>query len=590
MTKILTTTIVGLLIASLTLSSTGFAIPVIAAETQTSDAHDGSSHVKHVLLISVDGLHQSDIDWYVSNHPNSEIAKLVQGGAEFTNAHTSDPSDSDPGGTALMTGGDPRATGVYYDVEYNHDTYEAGTTSCHGPTGGDVIYDSPDDMNVSRLDAGQNIPGIDSNPALIMGMTATPQTLLVPSTFPVDPVTCQPIPPYAYLKVNTMFEVAKAAGMLTAWSDKHAVYSSFNGPSGNGLDDFFAPEIDSIPVEPNGVPYPSGGSWTSDNAATKQYDGYKVQAIINEIDGLDHSGKNNVGVPAIFGMNFQAVSVAEKLFHSPATLIGPDAHGNYTEGPVLAGGYLPGTSTPGPLLSMALDYTNAQLEKMVSEIHKQGLTDSTAIIVSAKHGQSPQDPNLLHRIKDGPIIDAINNAWNVNIGCTSSCAPLIVAGTDDDLWQSYLSVKTQAAADFVASYLWNHSAPGKLYNGTTVSVPHSGLAQIYSGKAAADFFGVPVSDPRHPDVFGRAQVGTVYTGGSKIAEHGGDNPGDRDVPILVYAPGNVKPDSNGKWVETTQIAPTILQLLGLDPHDLQSVKIEHTQVLPGLHSDNGQKQ
>ncbi|MDE1816498.1 MAG: alkaline phosphatase family protein [Thaumarchaeota archaeon] len=300
----------------MTLGSTGFAIPAIA-DVQTPDAHKDNSHVKHVLLISVDGLHQSGLDWYVSNHPNSELAKLVQGGAEFTNAHTSDPSDSDPGGTALMTGGDSRATGVYYNVEYNHNTYEAGTTSCHGPAGGDVVYDSPDDINDTRLDAGQNIPGLDSNPALVMDMTGTPQTLLVPSTFPVDPVTCQPIPPHSYLKVNTMFEVAKAAGLLTAWSDKHPVYESFNGPSGHGIDDFFAPEIDSNAVEPNGVPYPGGISWTGSNAATKQYDGYKVQAVLNEIDGYDHSGKNKVGVPAIFGMNFQTVSTAEAVIERP---------------------------------------------------------------------------------------------------------------------------------------------------------------------------------------------------------------------------------------------------------------------------------
>ena len=34
-------------------------------------------------------------------------------------------------------------------------------------------------------------------------------------------------------------------------------------------------------------------------------------------------------------------------------------------------------------------------------------------------------------------------------------------------------------------------------------------------------------------------------------------------------------------VETTQIAPTILKLLGLDPDALQAVQIEHTAVLPG---------
>ena len=44
-----------------------------------------------------------------------------------------------------------------------------------------------------------------------------------------------------------------------------------------------------------------------------QYDGYKVQAILNEIDGFDHSGTHRVGTPAIFGMNFQTISTAQKL-------------------------------------------------------------------------------------------------------------------------------------------------------------------------------------------------------------------------------------------------------------------------------------
>jgi hypothetical protein len=540
-----------------------------------------------VLLISVDGLHQSDLAWYVQHHPDSAFATLVRGGMEFTNAHTAVPSDSDPGATALMTGGDPRATGVYYDVAYNHATYEAGTRSCHGqPTGGDVVYDSPDDLNASRLDAGQNIPGIDQNPAKILNMTGHPQTLLVPSTFPVDPATCEPIWPHSYLKVNTIFEVAKAAGMRTAWSDKHPVYESFNGPSGRGIDDLFTPEIDSLAVEPNGQPYPGAIAWTDDNAATKQYDGYKVRAILNEINGFDHSGRFHAGVPAIFGMNFQTVSTAEKLFESPATLIGPDAKGHFALGPALRGGYFPGTHIPRPLLQSALDYVNAQLQRMLDAVHRQGLTGSTAIIVTAKHGQSPRDPNVLRRIDDGAIVAAINSAWDNRTACKSNCTPLIVAGTDDDVWQSYLSVKTQTAADFVKDCLWDHSAPAVTYYNRTVAVPHSGLGNIYAGKAAAAFFGVPVSDPRHPDVFGRVQVGVVYTTHTKIAEHGGSNPGDRDVAMLVYAPGTVRPGTNGQWVETTQVAPTVLKLLGLDPHDLEAVQIEHTAVLPGLHVDD----
>jgi arylsulfatase A-like enzyme len=282
-------------------------------------------------------------------------------------------------------------------------------------------------------------------------------------------------------------------------------------------------------------------------------------------------------------MNFQTVSVAEKV-DGPATLIGPDANGNYTTGPKELAGYLPGTTTPGPLLASALDYVDAQLERMVDTIHQEGLASSTAIIITAKHGQSPQDPLQLKRIKDGPIIDAINAAWTAQTGDQNN---LIVAGTNDDLWQSYLSVKTQAAADFVKTYLWNHSATAVLYNNDGVNrgteqVAHSGLAQIYAGHEAAAFFGVPYSDPRYPDVFGRVQVGTVYTGGSKIAEHGGDNPGDREVPLLVYAPGAVPHSSVHAWVDTTQVAPTILHLLGLNPNALKAVREEGTKVLPGI--------
>ena len=572
------------------------AIPAAGASTH----RDGQ--IKHVLLISVDGMHQSDLAWYVARHPSSELARLASGGAEFTNNHASDPSDSDPGGTAIMTGGDPRATGVFYDVEYSHATDEAGAACTPGrpATGGDVIYDSPDDSlnavpdlldngsgnTFPSFDEGGSIfpSGVDKNPATIMKLSPRPQSGLNPGSYPVNPETCKPIAPWDYLKVNTIFQVIKKAGMRTAWSDKHAIYTSFNGPGSGGksIDDFFAPEIDSQAVEPNGVPYPTDTDWAHDDAATKQYDAYKVQAVLNELNGYTHSGGEKVGVPAVLGMNFQAVSVAEKV-DSPSTLTkNPD--GTYTEGPTELAGYYPGGKTPRPLLASALDYVNAQLERMAATIQHDGLASSTAIIITAKHGQSPQNPLLLKRIKDGPIISAINAAWTAKTGDKNN---LIVAGTDDDLWQSYLSVKTQDAANFVKTYLWEHSATAVLYsndgvNRGTEQVAHSGLAQIYAGHEAARFFGVPYSNPRYPDVFGRVQIGTVYTGGSKIAEHGGDNPADRDVPLLVYAPGAVGPSKSHAWVETTQVAPTTLRLLGLDPRALTAVQVEGTRVLPGI--------
>jgi hypothetical protein len=609
----------------------GSAAAVSAHQTKADHDHHGDQ-IKHVLLISVDGMHQSDLDWYIANHPYSELAKLASGGAEFTNNHTSDPSDSDPGGTAIMTGGDPRATGVYYDVEYSHGVDEpsliggqpTGATCTPGQpaTGGDVIFDSPDDKLPAVPDllnngSGQTFPsfdeggsiypnGDDTDPGKIMNLTPAPQSELNPGNFPVDPKTCQPIQPWDYLKVNSIFGVIHAAGMRTAWSDKHAIYTSFNGhgSGGTAIDDFFGPEIDSQAVEPDGTPYPSDTDWAHDDAATKQYDSYKVQAVINELNGYDHSGTNHVGTPAILGMNFQAVSVAEKVDSAQTLVKNPD--GTYSESPSdcftattpdpqCLAGYYPGTTTPRPLLASALDYVNAQLQLMADTIHADHLASSTAIIITAKHGQSPQDPLLLKRIKDGPIISAINAAWTAQTGDKNN---LIVAGTDDDLWQSYLSVKTQQAADFVKSYLWTHSATAVLYNNDgnntrgpnhngTEQVPHSGLAQIYAGHEAAAFFGVPYSDPRYPDVFGRVQVGVVYTGGTKIAEHGGDNPGDRDVPLIVYAPGTVRPSRSDRWVETTQVAPTILRLLGLNPWDLQAVREEGTQVLPGVDQRRG---
>ncbi len=573
------------------------AFPLLSASAHPTPPANPHS-AKHVLLISVDGMHQSDLDWYVAHHPGSTLAMLTHRGVEFTHASTSNPSDSDPGGTALMTGGNPKSTGIYYDVEYSHKTDQPGAPCTPGQpaTGGDVIYDSPDDALASVPDFidpasgafpsfdenGSIFPGgVDTNPAAIMNLKNDASSFNT-STFPVDPVTCHSITPWDYLGDNTIFQVIHHAGMRTAWSDKHAVYMSFNGPGSNGqsIDDFFGPEIDSQAVEPNGVPYPQDDDWAHIEAATQQYDGYKVQAVLHEIDGRDHSGTTQVGTPAVLGMNFQAVSVAQKIRSTPTTLVGPDANGDYTTSAPQPGGYqwVNGRLVPGPVLSSALGYVDAQLGRMVSEIQHDGLAGSTSIIVTAKHGQSPQDPNQLITVQDGPIIDAINAAWQQT---HPDNARLIVAGTDDDLWQSYLSDNSQDACDFVKAYLWDHTAQGFNVNKNPVTVQHSGLAQIWAGADAAHFFGVQVDDGRYPDVFGKVQEGIVYAKPTKLAEHGGMNPGDRHVLMVVSGAG-VHHQVETSSVETTQVAPTVLALLGLDPHQLTAVQQEGTQVLPGV--------
>jgi len=538
------------------LGAAGVAGAIAAGTSLPASAEPSDAPVKHVLLLSVDGMHQSDLAYYVANHPASALARLVAGGREFTGARTPFPSDSFPGMVGQVTGGDPRVTGIYYDDSYNRGLLPAGTTTCAGVKPGvEVTYFEALDRNPRALDAGQGLPNL---PAGILGMTGNPATLIDPALLPVDPTTCQPVYPHSYLKVNTVFEVARTANLRTAWSDKHAAYEILDGPSGTGIQDLFTPEINSDA--------PTGGSpidWTKDNALTRQYDSYKVAAVINEINGFDHSGTTQVGTPAIFGMNFQTVSTAQKL---------PKSGGR-------PGGYLADGTTPGPVLSGALEYINTQVGAMIGALAAQHLDRTTTIILSAKHGQSPQTPSALTRIPDGPIIDALNAAWKA--ADPGSTSPLVAFSVNDDGMLIWLNDRSLRAERFARSFLLGYSGVGNDINSNPKSYTSAGLAQVYAGQGAADLIGTPKSDARVPDVVGIAQYGTVYTGGhGKIAEHGGANSQDRSVPLVVSGAGVRRPAVIDAPVQTIQIAPTILGLLRLDPNSLQAVQAEGTRGLP----------
>ncbi len=547
----------------------------LASTPSPAAARAGVAPIKHVLLISVDGLHQTDLTYYARTHPTSELARIYAGGDAFANARTPVPSDSFPGMVGQVTGGTPGTTGVYYDDSANQALDAPGTTDCATATPGTAVnldesLDTGWDGDDSHLtiDAGQGLSGL---PGSILSMTGHPQSLLNPAEEPVDPSTCKPVAPWNYLKVNTVFGVLHAAHRVTAWADKHPAYAILSGPGdGNNIDDLFTPEINAPALKPDGSAWPDGIDYTGDNAATQQYDTYKVDAVLNWIKGLDHQGTGHLGVPALFGMNFQTVSTAEKLYSSPST--------------GRKGGYLDNGTVPGKLLVGALNYVNAQMTRIVAGLRAAGLSTSTAIILSAKHGQSPEDTSDLVRIDDGPIIDGLNKAWAAADPAWESAhnnAPLWLGGTDDDGIMWWLNDRAPAATRFAYQYLWSHSATGVNYANQKVTLPHSGLIRAYYGASADRYFKVPDSDTHHPDVFGVVKVGVVYTTGTKIAEHGGANPDDRDVPLVVYAPGHVTRARHTATVFTYQIAPTILRLLSLSPNALEAVRIDHTQVLPG---------
>ena len=526
------------------------ALTTTAAAPASAQAHAA----RHVLLLSVDGLHQSDLAWYVARHPESALARLAAGGVEYTHATTTIPSDSFPGLVGQLTGGNPGTTGLYYDDSYSSALLPAGTTNCVGAKPGAEVDLTEDlDHNKDSIDAGQGLAGL---PGSILKMTGDARSLIDPSKLPVDPKSCKPVYPHSYLKVNTVFNVARKAGLRTAWSDKHVAYDILNGPSGTGIQDLFAPEINS-----QAIGYPAGVDWTKDNAATEQYDGYKVQAVLNEIDGYDHSRTHKAGTPAVFGMNFQSVSTAQKL---------PASNG-------LTGGYV-AKDVPGPLLEKNLGFVDQEVGAFLAELHQQHLDRSTTVILSSKHGQSPTDPKALTRIDDGPLLDGLNSAWK---SAHPGAGDLVAHAVDDDGMLIWLSDRSRAATAFAKAYLLAQSGTGNDIDGKARAFTASGLKTLYAGAATADYFHVRPGDSRVPDLLGIAQNGVVYTGGKgKIAEHGGSHADDLDVPLVVS--GAATPHGirvNGP-VQTTQIAPTILRLIGLNPRALDAVRIEHTKALP----------
>jgi hypothetical protein len=552
--------------------------PAIAAQASASRVS------RHVLVLSIDGLHQSDLAYYVKAHPRSALASLVGSGTEYTKAQTTFPSDSFPGMVAQFTGGGAATSGVFYDDTFNRQLLPGGTLDCRtAAAGAEVSFTEAADLsqNPITLDAGQGLisPVLKSLPtntvaetlalrdpkpgtpgplsAAILKMTPTPQALLNPAALPVNEASCEPVYPHNYVRVNTVFEVARSHGLGTAWSDKHPAYEILNGPSGTGIQDLFTPEI-------NSAADTSGDDWSTDNLLTQEYDSTKVDAVLNEIAGKDHSGTRKVGTPAIFGMNFQSVSTAQKL---------PNSDG-------LAGGYLT-NGTPGPLLSNALNYVNGELGVMQAAIRAHGLNKSTTIILSAKHGQSPENLATLRRVDDGKIIDGLDAQWKAT---HPAAAPLVSFSVDDDGMLLWLSDRSATALATAKRYLLTHSAPanrnGDPKGSFSASVPSSGLTAVYTGAAADRLIGAKAGDAHVPDLIGLGQQGVVYTGKTaKIAEHGGDHQEDLNVPLVVSGAGATHAVDRSS-VKTTQIAPTILHLLGLNPQALQAVHAEHTKVLP----------
>ncbi|KAK4690443.1 hypothetical protein P7C71_g6351, partial [Lecanoromycetidae sp. Uapishka_2] len=334
---------------------------------------------------------------------------------------------------------------------------------------------------------------------------------------------CTEIYPHARLRVNTVFEIVEASGKQTAYTDKHPAYDLVRGPSGKGLTVGYFPEIAAI-------------ANTVD--ATIAYDQLHVNAFLDWIAGdgstPDNSEIQGAGLtttPTVFGGNFQAVSVGQKT-----------------------AGYTNGTLTFTAPLLKALDFVDDSLGQVVSALKAKNIYDDTLIIVASKHGQAPINPALYRKIDNALIAPATG----VNVSFV----------TADDIALIFLEDQSTLET----------AVQGLVKATSTLQIQDI----IYGTRLTALGFGDPKTDPAVPDIIVRPELGVIYTTSTaKIAEHGGLSDDDRHVACFVSGSG-LKQTQFGQRVSTRQVAPTVLKVLGLNPGDLEGVKLQGTEVLDGF--------
>jgi hypothetical protein len=488
---------------------------------------------RHVLIISIDGLHQADVTDPALAAQIPTILSLAQSGIQYANAHTTRPSDSFPGTLAYLTGAGPATTGVYYDVGYSR-SLDAPNASPGDLRGAMVKLTEILDKNYDVLDGGGDF-GFQS--------LSTANMLLDPSR------NFSPVYPHEYLRINTIFEVAHAAGFRTVMMDKHPVYEIASGPSGRGLDDLYCPEIGAKVALVDGklldaTDAPQGTQLRRSNQSadlTRAYDDLKLAAMLRQIRGEDARGTSHPGPPGLIAMNFQAVNIAEK----------DKDHGGIE--------MVNGREAPSQLLKDNLHHVDDDLAQIVAAIKSAGLWDQTLIVLTAKHGNNPR------------------------VGKCSGGGLLLV---DKTLADAGVSLGAQAADD--AGVFW-------FLDPALVPRAAKAIQEIKDNGNPIDLDGIYFGDSlksaglagptdRTPDLVITLKPGKVLIDDlPRRCEHGGFVEDDIHVPLILCG-GSIPAERRGAIVQspvdTKQIAVTAVKALGLDPGLLEGAKIEKTQSLP----------
>ena len=534
-------------------NSRGLLLASVAAPALMLGSVAQAAPIQHVIILSVDGLHQADLTDLATAAYLPNILALETTGITYTNARTTSPSDSFPGTLALVTGATTKSTGVFYDDSYSRTLYAPGTTAAQILAG-----------TVKPGTEVQLAENIDKNQTLLSGGGATSgpgaygKSAIDPTQLPVD-AKGNPVQPWQYNKTNTIFDIAKAAGLTSAFFDKHTgAYNIVQGPTGNAITDFYSPEIDAntaiiggklvdASTAPAGTPIGDGvnqlGATTKNYLKTQAWDNLKQAALLNELNGKNALGDTAQAMPAIIYSNFQGVSVAQKLLTNSTGTGGIDIVG--------------GKEVVSAALASAFTNVDGIVKSLVDTLKANGEYSSTQIILTAKHGQDPR-LGAAKLIKDNAIPDALTSA-----GVT------VAQATQDDVSLIWLADQTQTAAAKTAL--------------DSYAATHPEVKAVLPGS----IFGSPAADGRTPDFIVQLNPGFVYVGNTantrKRGEHGNVyNIDDTAVPLILsgglptWEQGLVITD----LVNTTQVAPTVLANLGLNYSGLAGVQLEGTRVLP----------
>lgn len=467
--------------------------------------------------ISIDGLHGSDVEKYVKARPESVLAELLEYAHEYTKAFTAQISDSFPGTLAQFTGAEPKDTGVWYDDSWDPTYYPPGS-NCKGPIGSESAHPAICRDNVALLMTliVEYTEAIDYSPDKLFSGGINPAKLPLLLVKGV----CTPIYPHMRLRVNTVWEVVNAAGLPTAYTDKHPAYDLVRGPSGKGLTTAYFPEISSVKTLIN---------------ETEPYDQLHVNAILDWIKGItpaNSEGSLGGNTPRLFGGNLQSFNVAQKQF-----------------------GYAKGAGSPlSAGLLETLDFLDKQLGRIINGLKERRIHRQTLMIIASKHGQSPIDPDTLVKIDPAGVTNATG-----------------------------VPVAFQVSDTIALLWLTNPNNTAKAVDGLNAKKSQLKILNVIAGAdLIMAGYGDPSKDPAVPNIIVNPIPGVIYTNSkTKLEEHGGIHEDDRNVACIVANPG-LKRRVYSQEVSTKQVGPTILRALGLKVADLAGAKIEGTQVLPGF--------